>query len=271
MKKKNIALLIASVGVISALASCGGEKTTTYTFVVENLVQDGMKGVNVTMTKGDTTYQATTNKYGCAAISAPKGEYTVELSNLPNGYSYNGSLTTTKKQDGYILTLDASLKTGEIPLGTTFKVKDIFYDFTATCLDGSTWNLAEELETHNAVFINMYFKNCGYCQYEAPYVDQAYETYKDDISFLAIDDVDSQADAQAFVDTYNVPFPAVCGKSRLYTAIVGTGANAGYPTTIIVDKFGFVTFRQPGAFMNQSSIDNVLSNYAGEYEAPVVL
>ena len=74
--------------------------------------------------------------------------------------------------------------------GVTFKRGDVFADMSVTTPDGITYKISELLKEKKAVVINFWYLNCGPCKMEFPYMQEAYEKYKDDIEILAVNPYD---------------------------------------------------------------------------------
>ena len=59
-------------------------------------------------------------------------------------------------------------------------------DFTVTTIEGETLTLSEVLAGKKAVLVNLWATWCGPCAMEFPSLEQAYETYKDDVEVIAL-------------------------------------------------------------------------------------
>ena len=59
-------------------------------------------------------------------------------------------------------------------------------DFTFTTYDGQSYSLYETLKEKKMVLINLWATWCGPCRSEFPYMEEAYEKYKDDIEIFAL-------------------------------------------------------------------------------------
>ena len=107
------------------------------------------------------------DKYAVSVTGAPKG-YKVEASYAFSGNTADISLTSS------VITDEQLGNAGSLKLG------DVMYDFSYTLPDGTTKKLSEVLAEKDMVMLNFWFASCGPCATEFPYMEQAYQIYKDD-------------------------------------------------------------------------------------------
>ena len=150
----------------------------------------------------------------------------------------------------------------------TFKRGDQIADMTVTTPDGTVYKISEILEEKKAVVINFWFINCGPCQMEFPYMQEAYETYKDDIEILAINPEDGTDEKVADYQKKNeLTFPmAVIGRD--WATRLGVQA---YPTTVIIDRYGIISFVHTGMITNVEEFNKLFEFFtADDYEQTVI-
>ncbi len=213
----------------------------------------------------------TTASDGSAVISLPAGsKYYAVLSALPAGYnpeaSYlvSGTDTTIKVASSVIS--DTSLS------GVTYKLGDIVRDFEFVDTEGKTYKLSEVLKEKKMVMLNFWATWCGPCESEFPDMSEAYNAYKDTVEIIALDpDADDTAEDIANYKAshfdFEIPFPMFKGGSDLFNAF----ACQGYPTSIIIDRYGMVTFMYSGPLPSESAIKTLFNYYSAEnYEQKIV-
>ena len=107
-------------------------------------------------------------------------------------------------------------------------------DFSVKTVDGGTFTLSESLKTHDLVVINFWATWCPPCNYEFPFLEQAWERYADrvDVIALSVEDGDSNQKIKQFAAENGLRFPMGRDEKNMYDK---TGAE-GIPTTVIVDR-----------------------------------
>ena len=107
-------------------------------------------------------------------------------------------------------------------------------DFSVKTVDGGTFTLSESLKTHDLVVINFWATWCPPCNYEFPFLEQAWERYADrvDVIALSVEEGDSNQKIKQFAAENGLRFPMGRDEKNMYDK---TGAE-GIPTTVIVDR-----------------------------------
>ena len=128
-------------------------------------------------------------------------------------------------------------------------------DFTVTTITGDTFTLSEALKTKKAVLVNLWATWCPPCEMEFPFMEEAYEQYKDRVEIIAlsVETADTQEMLTQYAEAHGMTFP-VASDSK-----VGLGrifANSGIPTTLLVDRFGNVAMIEVGAQPSVSFFSN---------------
>ena len=185
-----------------------------------------------------------TDKNGYATVDlVPSDNYSVELSTSSlEGYNAEGRYPFVERTANIVLSssviMDSDLT------GVYYELGDVMRDFTVTTIDGETFTLSEVLKTKKAVLINFWFSSCNPCINEFPFMDSAYQQYKDDIAVIAINNYasDTVDDVKIFQSTMGLTIPVVKDYSQLGTAFNVTA----YPTSIIVDRYGTICLIEVG-------------------------
>ena len=249
---------------------------TEYTVKVVSVGGMPLSGVMVYIHNGDgysvCTAPQETDKNGIAKFKLKTSDsYSVQVDGAPKGYNVREGLT---KDDRYPLTApdtvitlsSAPIKTGGF--SSSYKLGDVMYDFTLTDVYGEQYKLSEMLKTKDMVMLNFWYVDCSNCYYEFPYINTVYQNYSDDIEILAINDYAS--DTAADVKNY----PAYLGEDLKMPLIkVGNEASdltlskfpsEGYPTTVIIDRYGVICMIEVGAVLGESKWKNVFDHFVGD-------
>ena len=286
--KKLLAFLMAMAVVFSMcgmLAGCGEKnpdatepggsqpqdntpagETVAYSVSVQSAGGMPLEGVAVSVYTDEalTNMQgySQTDEGGMASVNLPEGgQYYISLSGVPKGYelqkhySFNGTAAN--------ITLKSSLVKGENLAETTLKLGDVMYDFTVTAPDGTEITLSEMLQEKDMVLLNFWYTSCSWCVTEFPFMEKAYQMYKDDVGIIALDPLGESNDAIA-------AFPAAMGLELSFplvscpTAWANTFGIAGYPTSVIVDRYGVIVLVESGAIPSLRPFTSLFETLTGD-------
>lgn len=227
----------------------GSGAATDYTVSLKTAGGMAMSGIDVYVyadsSLGDMKNFSQTDTNGMATFSLPESsKYAIVLSGVPKGYDVKDSYSFDG--DTAIITLKSSLITDEDLSSATLKLGDVMYDFTVTTPDGVKVTLSEMLKEKKMALINFWYTSCSWCVTEFPYMEQAYQQYKDKVGIVAVDPLgETDAAIKAFPANYNLDlsFPlAACPSAWSQTFSI-----QGYPTSVIVDRYGVITLIESGA------------------------
>lgn len=117
------------------------------------------------------------------------------------------------------------------------------FDFTLTGMDGSTLDF-EKLRG-KVIFINMWATWCAPCVAEMPSIQELYNNYKDnpDVVFAMISFDKDPKKAKKFVDKKNFNMPIYFPNA---TQIPKVYESRGIPTTFVIDKAGYISYKKIG-------------------------
>ena len=134
----------------------------------------------------------------------------------------------------------ASLAMAEEAQPAVYQLGDKIDDFTMTTYDGTSVTLSEVLKEKDMVLINIWATWCGPCRNEFPFLEEAYQQYKDKVEVLALscEPTDDDQVLTDFVAEMGLTFPV--GRDD-----VGLDSRFGVrsiPTSVVVDSFGTICF-----------------------------
>ena len=203
-----------------------------------------------------------TDKGGMATINLPEGgQYYIALSGVPKGYDVQPYYTFSGTAAN--ITLTSSLVKGENLGETTLKLGDVMYDFTVTAPDGSEITLSEMLKEKDMVLLNFWYTSCSWCVTEFPFMEQAYQMYQEDVGIIALDPLGESNEAIA-------AFPAAMGLELTFpmaacpTAWANTFGIAGYPTSVVVDRYGVIVLVESGAIPSLRPFTSLFETLTGD-------
>lgn len=128
-------------------------------------------------------------------------------------------------------------------------------DFSVTTADGERFTLSEELKTRKAVLVNFWATWCGPCVSEFPYMEEAYQLYKDRVAIIALstEETDTPEVIKAFAEENGLSFPMA---SDTEAGIGELFVDGGIPTSVLVDRFGNVVMIEVGAQSRPDAFTN---------------
>jgi len=152
--------------------------------------------------------------------------------------------------------------------GVVFKRGDVFADMSVTTPDGTTYKISEILKEKKAVVLNFWYINCGPCQMEFPYMQDAYENYQEDIEILAVNPYDGTDETVAdFQKKFELTFPMAVIEEE-WSQYMGI---TGFPTTVVIDRYGIVSFVHTGMITEVEEFNKLFGFFtADDYEQTII-
>ena len=279
MSKKILALLLAVVtmlSMVSVLAGCDNttnpEETTKPTTVtpggiksymvnVQSVGGMPMAGLDVyiysenmtnlekfgqTDVNGNITFEmAERSDYSVVLAGAPKG-YTVETS-----YSFTGTTAAIRLNSSLI---QDNLSSATLGLG------NVMYDFTVTTHAGKTVTLSELLQEKEMVMLNFWYTTCTWCLEEFPYMEEAYQMYKDKIEIVALNPYEGDPAIKSFQESNKLSFPMASCNPGWANAFGITG----YPTSIVIDRYGVICLIESGGITSLRPFTSIFDYFTGD-------
>lgn len=252
----------------------GSDDQTKYTITVLNPLGKPLSGVVVYVHKDDgndynvCTVPAITDEAGKAVFTLdPSYVYSVQLAGLPSVYSalegYNRAERYAFDSNNISVTVD--LKEGYTP--DSYDVGDYIANFTLTDVEGNKYELYSLLSEKKVVILNFWFYGCGPCAAEFPALNASYLNYRDVAEVLAINDypretvehVTSYESYRGF--TLDMPLFKTEYGSEVSLARF---PSDGYPTTVIIDRYGSVSMIHVGTNPSMSKWNALFDHYTSD-------
>ena len=279
--KKLLSLVLAAAMVLSLAAMITGCKantdgtqdtttlptqngeTSVYTVSVKTAGGMPMAGsaayVYADNTLSDLKDYGETDESGSISFNLPVGsDYAIDLESVPKGYDVAESYSFNNTKSDIVLT--SSLIEGESLSGVSLGLGDIMYDFSVTDNSGVTTTLSEVLKDKKMALLNFFYTTCGPCVNEFPYMQEAYEAYQDKVEVIALDPMDDNPTVEAFKASLGLTFPmAACQPTWSATFAV-----SGYPTSIVVDRYGMICLIEVGGMTSARPFNSVFEVFSAD-------
>lgn len=182
-------------------------------------------------------------------------EYTVALRNTPVGTQTKASYTFSGNTAE--IRLEVSM---EPAAGASLGLGDVMPDLTVVTSDGDTLTLSQLLQEKKMVMLNFWFENCGFCVAEFPYMEQAYQQYKEDIEIIALDPLDKEAVIAPFKAKHGLSFPMASCDGTLADSF----GVIYYPTSVVIDRDGVIRLIGTGGVDDPAAFAACFAHFTGE-------
>lgn len=182
------------------------------------------------------------------------GNAYVFLTDVPDGYASEEYYVITEKETVITLKTAFGTEMSEIVLG------GVMFDFTVTDQNGTGHTLTNLLENKKAVVLNLWYTSCVPCKMEFPYLQQAYNEYKDDVALIALNPIDDADAVAAFATENGLTFPMAACDPNWANQIAGIA----YPTTVVVDRFGSIALIHTGSIDNSATFKNLFAHFSAD-------
>ncbi|MBE6674146.1 MAG: TlpA family protein disulfide reductase [Ruminococcaceae bacterium] len=213
-----------------------------------------------------------TDENGIVVLNVePKHAKYVYVEGLPKGYVHEdyyalGSTGVDIGVETAIIENDSSLAGKQLALG------DVMYDFKLTTVDGEEITLSKLFaDGKKAVVLNFWYTTCTYCIEEFPYLQGAYEEYKEKgIEIIGINaySSDNEKSITTFLADFKKPgyyvdegceltFPMAKDTANIQDAF---GFNVN-PCTVVIDRYGVISMIQVGGVLGQRYFTNAFDHF----------
>jgi len=270
-----LATLLVCVGVILAFCSLFGSNgplqqeslpngEMTYTVLVKTGGGMPMEEVGVYIyedaTQAELVWFDKTNAEGKMSFTdKASDQYVAVLSDVPAGYRAEEYYPLTGELTEIVLAA-GSMENAD-PETTKLGLGDLMMDFTVTTPDGTSYTLSELLETKKAVVLNFWYVECAPCRMEFPYMQEAYNIYKNELEILALNPVNTtDEEIAAFQEELGLTFPmAKVGPE--WAQIMQLTA---YPTTMVIDRYGNISLIHKGTIDNANTFEQMFAYFVSD-------
>jgi len=234
-----------------------------YTVRIENQSGMGLSGIGVYVyedsTHADLVWFAKTDDAGQITFTAPESSsYVAVLSEVTTGYAVEAEYPLTGAVTEIVLSA-AQLSEDEMDK-VVYKLGDMMMDFTVEDAEQNTYTLYELLKGKKAVVLNFWYANCDPCKGEFPYLQEAYDAYKDQIELIAMDPVDDAETVEAFRKEQGYTFPMLAC-DPVWQKMMDITA---YPTTVVVDRYGNIMLIHKGAVDSAKTLTDAFAYFTAE-------
>ncbi|HLS33210.1 MAG TPA: TlpA disulfide reductase family protein [Brevibacterium sp.] len=131
-------------------------------------------------------------------------------------------------------------------------------DLSFETLEGESTSLAAWRP--KVVALNLWYAACPPCRVEAPDLNATYEHFGDQVEFLGVNVRDQAATAEAFVRSFDVPYPIMIdGDGSMVSLLSGVLPPQATPSTVILDPTGRAAARVVGA-VTESTLTGLIED-----------
>lgn len=225
-----------------------------------------ISGVSVKISKNNVTVVEGISTNGEVQFGIPRDEYQISYSTIPRGFSETakgaGTLYELDKENLSVTSaFESKVIDGTVPSTHNYALGDVMYDFTYVDADGARRNLAETLQTKKLVMLNFWYINCGPCVAEFPALEEAYQTYKNDMEIIALSTSDGATAIKNFKNNGGYSFFMVSDVSTELSKRFNVTAT---PTTILIDRYGIYAFRHEGNQTQAASWEALFAEFLSD-------
>ena len=285
MKKLNLFLSVLTLCGLISFSGCNGTSNSTsgvssnpvsssieaankveYKFTVKSVAGDRIGDVTIEIYfNGEYVTEVITDLIGNAKIELPEKAYTVKVTGLSKGLSFDEEVTIKKGQN--LIELNASVIKEELPENHSYGIGDVMYDFTVYDVKNNSITLSEVLETKKGVLLNFLANWCGWCIVEFPHFEEAYQEYQDDFEIIALTPDGNDTDEgirNVVIDNDLSFFVGRDVNAELYYTFYNFSQGA-VPCSVFIDKYGLVHAVRGGAFTSYDDLATTIEDIIDKY------
>ena len=236
---------------------------TTYTLTVKNQGGAPLADISVYVYENDSLQDmiavVKTDKDGNATFTYQSGSgYVAVLGNVPDGYQVEKCYSIISENTEIILPI--ALVAGDLETAS-YQLGDVMMDFTFTDMDGNDHTLSQLLQEKKVVLLSFWVLENNQCKMEMPYLQEAYEAYKDSAAVLAMNPVQKDEKLiREFAQQFNLTMPVGACDQNWEDAL----HILGYPATVVIDRYGTIVLTHVGGFKSATEFKDVLAFFTAE-------
>lgn len=212
----------------------------------------------------DSTFEklidyAKTDKDGKATfLLAEYDDYAVVFSGLPKGYnvadyySFEGANTD--------ITFSSKLIEGEDIHDANLGVGNVMYDWDIALANGDTVSTSDILNENKMLLITFWYEASPSGVEQLKILNSLYGKYKDNVEIIAFNPVDDVEKITEFKENNGIDF-LMASCSRRISARFGI---TRCPTTVIVDRYGVISFSEVGTVSSEEQLTPVFEHFIGD-------
>lgn len=164
----------------------------------------------------------------------------------------------------FLLPLPASAAGAQYALGDTIR------DFTFTTYDGQEHSFQDVLKEKDAIQLNIWASWCSLCRREFPFMQEAYEEYKDRVEIVALscESTDTPEKLKDFAAENGLTFMVGQAPQELLDAV----GVSSIPVSLMIDRYGTICFMEAGAQPDTDSFRRLFDAFVGDdYQESMLL
>lgn len=175
----------------------------------------------------------------------------------------------------YFILLLALMMVSLLPLTTAaaggqYVLGDTIREFTFETYDGQKHSFQDILKEKDAILLNIWASWCGPCKREFPFMQEAYEEYKDSVEIVALscEATDTPEKLKSFAAENGLTFMVGQAPQELVDAV----GVSSIPVSLMIDRYGTICFMEAGAQPDADSFRRLFDAFVGdEYQEPLLL
>lgn len=124
----------------------------------------------------------------------------------------------------------------------------------------------DSADLDGVVVLNFWYAGCPPCRVEAPDLEEVYQEFSDELTFLGVNVRDSAATANSFEREFGVSYDSILDVSTrdVLSAFAGEVPPSAVPTTLVLDAQGRVAARISGQVPSATTLADLIDDVLAE-------